>query len=631
MEERKRGSSAVATEEPSAKRALLGNGKPSIDNIHDEPLGPLTQDDVINFQKEAIFRQMNIYKRERDLISERVSRLDSDYSTLQKRYSALDTWWDDLFNYLLPTSNVDFSNNAISTIPDTLLFSKNSESSSKFDEALSKKRNAIKERIGPILQSVSEQGNVEASKLQVSLASLSSTLSDLRAENDSLKLKSESLNSNLASITEKYLASEKKFERLESKSLGRIMASSNANVKTEESNESHETKMKEETSDSANQGSVNKGLLNELNEVRNSLQESQNIIKKQKEQLERQDSEIVSLNSTVRGLSARLSNLNEEDLRRSEPFQSLRNKNTDLTNQNSKLVTTNDRLQRDKSDLLSGREQYKRKLKEDFEKKCEDLEKKLAKTEQDVTRIRSARDDILGELNTKKAIEGEKQKSLSQLKDLVELRDSRIKTLEDQINRLRDEEKGSQEVMNLDGIGSDDLKQLVEKLQRQNKSLSAELPSLEDAFSKAHGKVTAKVYDIVEREAKMNKLIAEKAKADEKYFSAMRAKDVITNESNKLKSQLAKGTEIIQQLKEAERQKSSLVSDLEKQVADLNNVQSLAENDIRNIKLRLSEKDYRLDSAAKAIDKLNDDLKAKDHVIRKEIETKDIWKCRLKS
>jgi len=59
--------------------------------------------------------------------------------------------------------------------------------------------------------------------------------------------------------------------------------------------------------------------------------------------------------------------------------------------------------------------------------------------------------------------------------------------------------------------------------------------------------------ELVEYEDKLNRLQAEKAKAEQKYFSTMKTKDQIQGENRALKQQLTKTAEVITKVQEAEK------------------------------------------------------------------------------
>lgn len=59
--------------------------------------------------------------------------------------------------------------------------------------------------------------------------------------------------------------------------------------------------------------------------------------------------------------------------------------------------------------------------------------------------------------------------------------------------------------------------------------------------------------ELVEYEDKLARLQAEKAKAEQKYFSTMKSKDQTHSENRTLKQQLAKTAEVITKVQEAEK------------------------------------------------------------------------------
>lgn len=627
MEDRKRSSSHLESSQ-SPKRA-------HIDGDNEDDLGKLGQDEIVKFQKEAIFRQMKVHLRERDLLQNKINEIEPQFNNLQKAFSQLDTWWDNLLCHLVPENdaNGNQTNNG-EDVPKTLLLKavgkEGEEKPSSFDSALTNKGEYIKSKLSPIFKSINSVASPDATKLQDSLNHVSASLNNIRADNDNLKMNRDTLASQLNNVTEKYLAAEKKLERLESPSLKRIVKASTSNNESTENgtaengNDNTASEPKQENHD---EKSTKSGVSEEdVEQAKSALEESQAVVSKQKEQLDQQEHEITTLNNHIRQLSARFMNLSEDDLRQSNAFQALKMANNDLKYRMSKLDHTNEQLMKEKRELMEEREEYLHKVKTEYQEQKEELEKQMNKLEQDVARIRAARDDILSELNTKKASEHERDKSIEELQGLLEVRDSRIKTLEEKINRLNDEGAATNgtdsEVANIENASIDELKQLVQKLQRQNKNLAGEIPGLEQAYAKAHQKATSKALDITEREAKMHKLTVEKSKADEKYFGAMRSKDMLTNESNRLKNQLAKSSELVQQLRETERQKTNRITELQKQIQENANSRMSSEKEVQSIRAKLNEKDHRIDSANKHIEKLYEDLKQKDSSNRKEVESR---------
>jgi len=116
--------------------------------------------------------------------------------------------------------------------------------------------------------------------------------------------------------------------------------------------------------------------------------------------------------------------------------------------------------------------------------------------------------------------------------------------------------------------------------------------------------------ELVEYEDKLNRLQAEKAKAEQKFFSTMKSKDQMQIENRTLKQQLAKTSEVIQKLQEAEKsltQKmvnalslspgSNWKESLERQLALSENIQSTLEKKLAESAKKETEQRIALDAA----------------------------------
>ncbi|KAF5117983.1 hypothetical protein DV452_002166 [Geotrichum candidum] len=433
---------------------------------------------------------------------------------------------------------------------------------------------------------------------------------------------------NLRILTEKYLATERKIERLKSSSVQTLFGNSlkEASEREESAKQESVEPMNENNDNSVTENiELDSATKEELGQLRLLLEQSEAVVAKQKIHISEQESRIQKLNENILFLSNRLAHLSDAEVIHSVPYRSLRRRNDELLAQIDKLEAYNQRYHREKTALIHERTDFQQKLRSETDAKVNELQSKLNKCETDLARIRSARDELISSLNLKRATENERNKGMDHLKELVDIGNARIKTLEAEINRLKDDSSDSQtntDPSNIDNATIEELKTLVQKLQRQNNSLVSELPGLEAAFNKAHKQANFKITDLLEREAKSTKLVAEKAKADEKYFSAMRAKDALNYEFQKVKAQLAKSAEWIQQLREAEKKHTLKISSLEAKIEDYNVKQASAEKERSALLHKLSDAERRLDSSRSLTEKLNSDIRNRDRSIRQEIENR---------
>lgn len=630
MEEKKRGLAESNTDEPDRKKlALETNGKLATaisDDNDDGPVGPLTQQDVVNFQKEAIFRQMQVYKRDYELVSSQLERLQKQDDTLQKCFGLLAAWWDQLADVVAPAKG-----ESVAEIPASLLhFALDAEEDDnenehkvdfKFSSILEDKKRAITARLGSFFKA---DRPTDIKEIESALSELSSKYHKAKSENETLRQSRQNAIKELESITEKYREAFHQLDRAQSGTVQRTLVRETASIKTETASDDNDKNNNTDANADDSKAATSKEyqqLVEELQNTKLALEEAQALINKQTQHLSEQEESILDLNKKVREASARLSNPSEHELSGCEAFQQLKLRTDDCFSRNSKLTTLNDKLRNECAELIAGREAFEESIKEKYEVKAKELESQAHRAEQDVARIRAARDDLISELNIKKVALNDKVKSFSQLNDLVTIREERIKALEEEVKALRDNSEATL-TTNLDGASVEDLKKLVEKLQRQNKNLSAEIPGLEAAFAKAHSKVTAKVFDTVEIENKLNRLTAEKVKADEKYFGAMRSKDALNQEIGKLKAQLSKSAEMITALKEAERVKSNRVTNLDRQIQDMRNHLQGLERELESAKLKISEREKRSDIVYRQLEDANMQLGRKDEVISSEVKAR---------
>ncbi|KAI5819897.1 hypothetical protein BZA77DRAFT_123250 [Pyronema omphalodes] len=91
MEDRKRSVPHDPSEEshPPYKRQAIQSSS-AAQNNHQVPQ---SQEDVIHFQKEAIWRQMQEYKRERNILEARLEDLDKRSVYHDDHLRIVDAWW----------------------------------------------------------------------------------------------------------------------------------------------------------------------------------------------------------------------------------------------------------------------------------------------------------------------------------------------------------------------------------------------------------------------------------------------------------------------------------------------------------------------------------------------------------
>lgn len=629
MDAKKRAATATSHDEPVAKKHAGEGVGARQEGSQDHRL---TRSRLKKFKKDAIFRAMQSYKHEKELIASQANETRQKLFALERIFALQESWWENLadqISVLLAGHNLP-ARPRISS--DNFLFKLQDEEEGeeedwlkKLDKTYNDKNDSLKEKIAQAFQLNVNGKSDEEETIQQRLSKTLQELHQLQAENSSFKIQNERLDRDLAQLTDKYISTERKIERLKSSSLRTLFGSSTQHNSPEPDKTESASTGDADGIDVKPTPVNDEAAKEELLKLKSLLEQSEAVVTKQKSQLNEQESRIDRLNDSIRTISNRLANLSENDVAQSAPFRSLRRRNEELLNQIDKLESYVSRYQREKLALIDERTDFQQGIKADADSRVHEIQTKLTKTESDLARIRAARDDLISALNVKKAAENERHKGMDQLKELASIREARIQTLESEVKRLKDDpslQQNQTDSSALENASPEELKSMVQRLQRQHASLVDELPSLEAAFTQAHQKATAKVLDMIEREAKTNKLAAEKTKADEKYFSAMRAKDALNNEYQKVKTQLAKSAEMVQQLKDAEKKQLLKSSGLEARVEELKDKQVSWEKDRAAIQMKVIDAERRMDSMRSLIDKLNGDIKAREKSVRQEIEDK---------
>jgi len=164
----------------------------------------------------------------------------------------------------------------------------------------------------------------------------------------------------------------------------------------------------------------------------------------------------------------------------------------------------------------------------------------------------------------------------------------------------------------LENMSSEQLRSKISSLESQYKLLSNELPSMEAAWKKAQSVAGKKIAELASWEEHISRASADKAKADQKYFAAMKTKEAREQENRTLRAQNTKSAEIVAQLKEVEALSRSLTDRLEKQVAEMRVQLEELSNQHRVLQQKLSESQISSEGYTNQIAELKKTLAAKD-------------------
>lgn len=375
----------------------------------------------------------------------------------------------------------------------------------------------------------------------------------------------EQLSARLDAATHRYLIAEKKSDRLKSQQVQKLeqQAVATTHIKEEATSASNGT-------DTIN-GSSPGPLGDEVEAAR-----SQAVAEaaKRKEQLEEIELVNKKLTDELSALKVKLTGLSDDDYAKTDLFKALKHQHEDVIKRINNLEATNIQLREEAQKYQAERTAYRIKVDDEVRGALAESESNVSQAEANLARIRSARDELVAKNAILESSHTDTKASVQQSKDLVRACESRIAALESECERLRLqilEQHTAEEPPppDVDELTAEQSRAKVINLESQLKLLGNELPSMEAAWKKAQAIASKRVAEIAAGEESISKAHADKSKADQKFFAAMKTKGELEQQIRILRAQAAKSTEVVAQLKEADSLSRSLVDKLEKQTAEM--------------------------------------------------------------
>ena len=473
----------------------------------------------------------------------------------------------------------------------------------EFQKHLSDKSKLIKTKAEGLLGRLAAQrgtSTIDASSLEGKITGLLAAQKEYLLKLDRLSSEKDQLSEQLNAATLRYFKAEKKLDRAKSSQVQKLEQQAFANA----------TRPAAASSDkSANANEIN----GNATELLMKYEEATASATKQKEQLDGILASVKTLEDENSSLKARRETLTDEDFVRTDVFKQFKGQNEDLIKRVNNLEATNKQLREEAEKLQAERSAYQAQLESDANHLTQELEADIMARDQDLARVRSARDEILAENAQRKGQMDQERIALEQMKELVDAKDDRILAMESQISRLSPAE--DQEMNNTDAVGDlsiDQMQQEFKKLKQDYQSINQELPAMEKAYKKMKDLAQKRVTDFVALEERNALLVAEKSKADQKYFAARKDADTHNNEIRSLRHQNSRSAEIIAQLKDFESQSKTLLANLEKQVVQLKQANAALVTENKKMETTSLEATRKTDSLNKQITDLTNLVKSKD-------------------
>lgn len=337
---------------------------------------------------------------------------------------------------------------------------------------------------------------------------------------------------------------------------------------------------------------------------------------KRKEQLEKLEAENQKLSIELTTMTAKFACLSDDDYAKSELFKHMKSQQEDVIKRINNLEAVNTQLREEAQKLQAERTAYRVQVDDELRASTVEVESQFARAESDLARIRNSRDELVADMSIRKANADQKRTAIEQMQELVNVREARIAALESEVERLRSQlgecNDTASSSMDDENVSPDELRSRLKRLEKEHALLSQELPGMEQAYKRANALAGKKVAETAAFEENISRLSQEKAKADQKYFGAMKAKEAREAEIRVLRAQNKKSSEIVSQLKDAESTSRTLIVNLEKQLAEVREALHNVTLQYRNLQQKEADKTAAAEAHALQVIELKKTLAVKD-------------------
>ncbi|KAK6888404.1 E3 ubiquitin-protein ligase BRE1 [Candida tropicalis] len=383
-------------------------------------------------------------------------------------------------------------------------------------------------------------------------------------ENQQFQIEKSSLSEKIEQLESKIEELIKERDRSVSKTLQRVDASRRV-----ENSEEEEEAPVSQPNGSHKENSVSPVDSEELDRLKSEVEQLKSANKLLSEQVEQLTKDNQSLIQQSVNLEKKLHNLEESDLQDNIFYKKVVKNNQSLQQQISSVTKLNSSNASKLNELEKQQNDLKNLISSEILEENEKLKQQLHESENNLVRIRTARDDLLA----KNAILSTQLQDEKTNESLIKLNEELSKRIEHLTKEKLDSIVGSPSEDKLKELSQDELIQKIGQL-------NEEIKEVELAFKQTREITLKKLNSSIDQENLTKKLAIEKNKADQKYFAAMRSKDSLSNENKLLKAQINKSQELIKNLNELEKKYLNKIEILGNQLVDFKTIKenSLSEN-----------------------------------------------------
>lgn len=281
-------------------------------------------------------------------------------------------------------------------------------------------------------------------------------------------------------------------------------------------------------------------------------------------------SELVAAKQAAATLETQLQALPEERIVAHAAYHALQAKLSFLQQEAERAWQDRALVEQENAELREFRVEFQRQTTTQAHTHSEELQKQLKARDADIVRLRGQRDELNAELLERRARETVKFQQADEVKALLAAREERIAALQLETQRLQ-QEAASRAAADEGGAG-DAAEPLLKKLNAANASSAAlcdEIDRLSAAYDQLDKQASQRVSQVERLEEKILRLTTEKAKADNKYFAAMRAKDALEAEMRALARSAERQAKVMERFQDTEKGLQLQLTQAEKEMSAL--------------------------------------------------------------
>ncbi|KAI0377831.1 ubiquitin ligase protein BRE1 [Hypomontagnella monticulosa] len=543
------------------------------------------------------------YKREKATLEAQLDEVQRQSVHHDDHIRIVDNWWLQLLQEieLLLEGTIPFQQES-----DDQLFPTRTgfEDLEEFESHMSKNASTIKKMVETILGRLSGARSKVApdiSNLEKQVNSLLAQQKEFLVKLDRLTSDKNSLSDQLNKATLRYMKAERRLDRAKSAQVQKLEQQALNHVSTRPVATEQENGMVVDESNTNNEA------------LQLALREANAVAERQREQLESALSQNKTLQEELTSVQTRLTNLTDEDYSRTEVFKLFKTQMEELVRKINSLEADNKNLRAAAEKLEAERESSRRKVESEAQALIAELEDQLQQADTTLARVRSARDELHADVTMLRASKEQERAALEHMKDLVSAKEERITVLESEVQRLQPSEDVDMTPRpEIDALPLEELREKYKKLTKDYHSIESELPGMTTAMKKFQALAHKKIMDQAAMEERVALAIAEKSKADQKYFTARKDGDQKGEVIQKLRTQNSKSSEIISQLKEVEAHNRTLVTNLDKQLADLKTTNASVMTENKKLEASSNEMSRRFDALKQQVAELTNLARSKD-------------------